>query len=79
MVCIRMATVDDLIQMQTTNLWCLPENYQRFVVVSLLRRRKTWVYTHQAKKKHNLCMGEIQLFFLKLLLVLFVLLVKYWS
>uniref|UniRef100_A0A6U3QFY3 N-acetyltransferase domain-containing protein n=1 Tax=Ditylum brightwellii TaxID=49249 RepID=A0A6U3QFY3_9STRA len=28
MVCIRMATVDDLIQMQTTNLWCLPENYQ---------------------------------------------------
>lgn len=23
-----MATVDDLLQMQTTNLWCLPENYQ---------------------------------------------------
>lgn len=28
MVCIRMATVNDLLQMQTTNLWCLPENYQ---------------------------------------------------
>jgi len=28
MVCIRMATVSDLLQMQTTNLWCLPENYQ---------------------------------------------------
>jgi hypothetical protein len=28
MVCIRQATVDDLISMQNTNLWCLPENYQ---------------------------------------------------
>ena len=28
MVNIRMATVDDLIHMQRTNLWCLPENYQ---------------------------------------------------
>lgn len=28
MVCIRPATVDDLLQMQQTNLWCLPENYQ---------------------------------------------------
>lgn len=28
MVCIRQATVNDLLQMQTTNLWCLPENYQ---------------------------------------------------
>ena len=28
MVCIRMATVNDLLQMQMTNLWCLPENYQ---------------------------------------------------
>ena len=28
MVNIRQATVDDLMQMQTTNLWCLPENYQ---------------------------------------------------
>ena len=28
MVCIRQATVQDLLQMQTTNLWCLPENYQ---------------------------------------------------
>ena len=28
MVCIRQATADDLIAMQTTNLWCLPENYQ---------------------------------------------------
>lgn len=28
MVCIRQATVDDLIAMQTANLWCLPENYQ---------------------------------------------------
>lgn len=25
---IRQATVDDLIQMQRANLWCLPENYQ---------------------------------------------------
>mmetsp|Transcript_14368 Transcript_14368/g.21138 ORF Transcript_14368/g.21138 Transcript_14368/m.21138 type:complete len:195 (-) Transcript_14368:66-650(-) len=28
MVSVRPATVDDLIKMQTTNLWCLPENYQ---------------------------------------------------
>ncbi len=28
MVCIRQATSNDLLQMQTTNLWCLPENYQ---------------------------------------------------
>ena len=28
MVSIRQATVHDLLQMQTTNLWCLPENYQ---------------------------------------------------
>uniref|UniRef100_A0A7S1GMW4 N-acetyltransferase domain-containing protein n=1 Tax=Cyclophora tenuis TaxID=216820 RepID=A0A7S1GMW4_CYCTE len=28
MVCVRMATVNDLLQMQATNLWCLPENYQ---------------------------------------------------
>jgi hypothetical protein len=25
---IRPATVDDLLQMQNANLWCLPENYQ---------------------------------------------------
>ena len=28
MVNIRMATVNDLMSMQMTNLWCLPENYQ---------------------------------------------------
>lgn len=28
MVCIRHATVDDLLAMQQCNLWCLPENYQ---------------------------------------------------
>ena len=28
MVSIRQANVNDLLQMQTTNLWCLPENYQ---------------------------------------------------
>lgn len=28
MVSIRQANVKDLLQMQTTNLWCLPENYQ---------------------------------------------------
>ncbi len=28
MVCIRQATAEDLIQIQATNLWCLPENYQ---------------------------------------------------
>jgi len=28
MVCIRQATVDDLLAMQSTNLMCLPENYQ---------------------------------------------------
>lgn len=28
MVSIRQADVKDLLQMQTTNLWCLPENYQ---------------------------------------------------
>ena len=27
MVCIRQATAEDLIAMQTSNLWCLPENY----------------------------------------------------
>jgi len=27
MVCIRQATAEDLIQMQNSNLWCLPENY----------------------------------------------------
>lgn len=27
MVCIRQATSEDLIQMQNSNLWCLPENY----------------------------------------------------
>uniref|UniRef100_A0A7N2R2F1 Uncharacterized protein n=1 Tax=Quercus lobata TaxID=97700 RepID=A0A7N2R2F1_QUELO len=28
MVCIRKATIDDLLAMQTCNLFCLPENYQ---------------------------------------------------
>lgn len=28
MVNIRMATVNDLVEMQRCNLWCLPENYQ---------------------------------------------------
>ena len=28
MVCTRQATAEDLLAMQTTNLWCLPENYQ---------------------------------------------------
>lgn len=28
MVCIRQATVEDLLQMQRCNLMCLPENYQ---------------------------------------------------
>ena len=28
MILIRQATVYDLLHMQTTNLWCLPENYQ---------------------------------------------------
>lgn len=28
MICIRQAKVSDLLQMQKTNLWCLPENYQ---------------------------------------------------
>jgi len=28
MVCVRQATVEDLLQMQKTNLMCLPENYQ---------------------------------------------------
>ena len=28
MVCIRKATIDDLLQMQACNLLCLPENYQ---------------------------------------------------
>jgi ribosomal protein S18 acetylase RimI-like enzyme len=39
MVNIRQATVQDLLQMQTTNLWCLPENYQVrlvFLFVGLL-------------------------------------------
>jgi peptide alpha-N-acetyltransferase len=28
MASIRQATADDLIAMQASNLWCLPENYQ---------------------------------------------------
>jgi len=28
MVCIRQATSEDLVSMQASNLWCLPENYQ---------------------------------------------------
>lgn len=28
MVCIRQATAEDLLQIQNSNLWCLPENYQ---------------------------------------------------
>jgi hypothetical protein len=28
MVCIRRATVEDLLEMQNANLFCLPENYQ---------------------------------------------------
>lgn len=28
MVCIRQASAEDLIAMQNSNLWCLPENYQ---------------------------------------------------
>jgi len=28
MVCIRQAKAEDLLQIQATNLWCLPENYQ---------------------------------------------------
>lgn len=28
MVNIRQATANDLLYMQMTNLWCLPENYQ---------------------------------------------------
>jgi len=33
MVSIRMANVQDLLQVQNTNLWCLPENYQVCVYV----------------------------------------------
>jgi len=33
MVSIRMANVQDLLQVQNTNLWCLPENYQVCVCV----------------------------------------------
>lgn len=36
MVNIRQATVHDLLQMQMTNLWCLPENYQvRFPITQI--------------------------------------------
>lgn len=28
MVCIRQATLEDLLEMQNANLFCLPENYQ---------------------------------------------------
>eukprot|EP00605_Chrysophyceae_sp_TOSAG23-4_P001903 GSChrysophyteH1.ASY1.ANO1.2101.1 assembled CDS len=28
MVCIRQATPEDMVSMQNSNLWCLPENYQ---------------------------------------------------
>eukprot|EP00606_Chrysophyceae_sp_TOSAG23-5_P001037 GSChrysophyteH2.ASY1.ANO1.1071.1 assembled CDS len=28
MVCIRQATAEDMVSMQNSNLWCLPENYQ---------------------------------------------------
>ena len=35
MVCIRPATVEDLLEMQRCNLLCLPENYQLKVSVLL--------------------------------------------
>lgn len=38
MVCIRQATVQDLLQMQKTNLMCLPENYQLKVKEHLVQR-----------------------------------------
>lgn len=36
MVCIRQATMDDLLAMQRCNLWCLPENYQLKVLTKAL-------------------------------------------
>lgn len=45
MACIRMAKVDDLLQMQTTNLWCLPENYQvRYHILSDMKYPKYTKY-----------------------------------
>jgi hypothetical protein len=34
MVCIRQATAEDLIQMQKSNMWCLPEKYVKHLEFS---------------------------------------------
>lgn len=53
MVCIRQATAADLIAMQMTNMWCLPENYQlRYYLYHLL----SWPQLLQVAENHK---GEI--------------------
>lgn len=50
MVNIRQATVHDLLHMQTTNLWCLPENYQ---VRACKERKKETVQSVRNKRERT--------------------------
>ena len=53
MVCTRPATAADIINMQMTNMWCLPENYQlRYYLYHLL----SWPQLLQVSENHK---GEI--------------------
>lgn len=45
MVNIRQATVHDLLQMQRTNLWCLPENYQVCPLILFVFRNEFSILT----------------------------------
>ncbi|TYZ65136.1 hypothetical protein PybrP1_007452 [[Pythium] brassicae (nom. inval.)] len=50
MVSIRNATVEDLLQMQNANLWCLPENYQ---MKYYFYHITTWPQLLQVAEDHN--------------------------
>jgi len=50
MVSIRQATMEDLISMQTTNLWCLPENYQ---LKYYMYHSLSWPQLPQVAEDHN--------------------------
>jgi ribosomal protein S18 acetylase RimI-like enzyme len=53
MVCVRQATAADLIAMQQTNMWCLPENYNlKYYLYHLL----SWPQLLQVAENHK---GEI--------------------
>lgn len=57
MVCIRQATVDDLLQMQRCNLMCLPENYQLKVKPTARVAPNNCASVISATNLHNLLLG----------------------